>query len=112
MFGAERNQDTHGEDFATDLIAVEVKHRSSLPKIVTDALAQVAEARPDRVPVAIFHQKGQRIEDSWAVLRARDLTVLHSCALYSDVGLTLTWASMDSEPVRSWNIPTSIEVPK
>ena len=73
LFGVERNQDTHGEDFATDIIAVEVKHRSTLPKIVTDALEQVTEARPDRVPVAIFHLKGQRIEDSLCVMRAGDL---------------------------------------
>lgn len=70
LFGVERNREPHGEDFSTDLIAVEVKHRSTLPKIVTDALEQVAEARPDRVPVAIFHLKGQRVDESWAVIPA------------------------------------------
>ena len=73
LFGVERNQDPHGEDFATDIIAVEVKHRNSLPKKLTDALRQVSKARPDRVPVAIFHLKGTRIKDSWVVIRAGDL---------------------------------------
>ena len=72
LFGVERNREPHGEDFATDIIAVEVKHRSKLPRIITDALEQVAEARPDRVPVAIFHLKGQRIDDSLCVIRAGD----------------------------------------
>ena len=72
MFGVERNQDTHGDDFHTATIAVEVKHRTKLPKIVTDALTQVAGARPDRIPVAIFHLKGQRVDDSLCVMRTAD----------------------------------------
>ena len=80
LFGVERNREPHGEDFSTDLIAVEVKHRSTLPKIVTDALEQVAEARPDRVPVAIFHLKGQRVDESWAVIRADHLADMHYVA--------------------------------
>lgn len=76
LFGVERNQDTHGDDFHTDLIAVEVKHRTKLPKIVTDALEQVSEARPDLVPVAIFHLKGTRIDESLCVIDARTLSRL------------------------------------
>ena len=83
MAGAERNQDTHGFDFETVLMRVEVKHRTIVPKLCLDALEQV-QATPDigaRIPVAVVHQKGQRLEDSIALVRYGDLIHWHRLLL-------------------------------
>ena len=80
MFGAERNQDTHGYDFKTEFIIGEVKHRDTLPKWIEDAMSQVELADTgddDLLPVVILHAKGQRFDDCYAFVRVSNMSRLH-----------------------------------
>lgn len=70
-------------------MAVEVKHGKSIPKLLTKALAQAVAAqgwyakrgKGDRVPVAIFHPEGARYDESYLIVRIRDLRALQRVAL-------------------------------
>ena len=81
LFGAERNQDTHGYDFLSDFFIVEVKHRDTLPKWIEDAMLQVetaaVEIESDPLPVAILHAKGQRFDAAYAIVRVSNMVRIH-----------------------------------
>ncbi len=64
-------------DIDHDRLAIEVKHRKSVPAWLTEAMAQAtASARNGQMPVAIVHQHGGRHADDLAVLRLADLADL------------------------------------
>jgi hypothetical protein len=49
------------EDVSAPGLAIECKHRDSLPRWLTDALAKVrAQAGRDRLGVVVLHEKGRR----------------------------------------------------
>lgn len=63
-------------DIAHPWLAVEVKHRASLPGWLTGALAQaVASKRGDQLPVAIIHEAGKRHTENLIVLRQKDFVL-------------------------------------
>lgn len=58
-------------------LAVEVKHRQSLPGWLLDAMAQaVVSAGPEQTPVAVLHQHGNWHAHDLCVLRLSDLETL------------------------------------
>ena len=95
-FGTERIPRTGKpvEDFRTDRLIAEVKHRKKLPKWILEAVEDAEEyenammcevcydpllgalrATRDsskRIPIAILHEKQMKIEDSLVVIRAKD----------------------------------------
>ncbi len=65
------------EDVAVPGLAVECKHRESLPAWLTGALSKVRQqAGPDRVGVVVLHEKGKR--DSLVVLALSDFVQRYS----------------------------------
>ena len=61
-------------DIAHPRLALEVKHRKSLPAWLHEAMAQaVACAGKDQTPVAILHEHGGRHDRDLCVLRLVDL---------------------------------------
>ena len=64
-------------DIAHPRLALEVKHRQTLPAWLHGAMRQaVACAGPDQLPVAILHKHGGRHDGDLCVLRLADLTAL------------------------------------
>lgn len=64
-------------DVAHLRLAIEVKHRRSVPAWLLDAMAQAqASVRGDRVPVAVIHCHGGRHADDLAMVRLADLVAL------------------------------------
>jgi hypothetical protein len=60
-------------DVAHSWLAIEVKHRASLPSWLLSALNQAHKgATAEQLPIAIVHQAGQRYEDSLVLVRLRD----------------------------------------
>lgn len=60
-------------DIAHNWLSIEVKHRRKLPKWIHDALDQaIKSVRGNQLPVAILHQKGQRFNDAFVVVRLSD----------------------------------------
>jgi hypothetical protein len=58
-------------------LALEVKHRKSLPAWLLDAMCQASAcAGPEPIPVAILHQHGGRHDRDLCVLRLADLVAL------------------------------------
>ena len=56
-------------DIAHDRLALEVKHRASLPAWLTGALEQARASRRDgRIPVAVLHASGTRYGDALCVV--------------------------------------------
>lgn len=69
-------------DVEHDVFSIEVKHREALPDWLHDAMNQAEmSARGNQLPIVILHQKGQKIQDSFVVVRLghlSDLTALRS----------------------------------
>jgi hypothetical protein len=73
-------------------LAIEVKHGKSIPKLLQKALAQAVAAqgfylkrnKGDRVPVAIFHPEHARYDESFLIVRIRDLRALQRVRLPED----------------------------
>lgn len=64
-------------DVAHPRLAIECKHRNSLPSWLIDAMAQAeACANPEQIPVAILHAHGARHDADLCVLRLADLAAL------------------------------------
>jgi len=60
-------------DVRHDWLAVEVKHRRSIPQWLTTALKQAhAAVRGDQLPVAIIHRHGARHTEDIVCLRLAD----------------------------------------
>src|SRR3712207_647731 len=75
-------------DIAHPRLAVEVKHRKTLPAWLHQAMAQAtAAARPDQVPVAVLHQHGRRYDDALCLLRLADLAALMTDDIAPQEGL-------------------------
>lgn len=61
-------------DVAHPRLAIECKHRRSLPAWLREAMAQAhAAAGPDEIPVAILHEHGRRHADNLCLVRLVDL---------------------------------------
>jgi hypothetical protein len=60
-------------DVEHEKISIEVKHRKTLPTWLHEAYNQAAKVAKDRIPVVILHEKQQRIEDCYCVIRLNDL---------------------------------------
>jgi hypothetical protein len=70
------------EDVTAPGLAIECKHRDSLPAWLTDALAKVrAQAGRDRLGLVVLHEKGRR--DSLVVLALSDFVARYG-AIPSD----------------------------
>lgn len=68
-------------DIEHERYSIEVKHRESLPEWLMDAFAQADSAgkKDSKTPplsLVILHQKGQKYEDSLALMRVRDIMAL------------------------------------
>ncbi len=63
------NQETPDLDVAD--LAVEVKARTKLPQLIKLAMqqAECAGAKLNKVPIAIFHEKGKRFLDAYVIIR-------------------------------------------
>lgn len=62
-------------DVRHDWLAVEVKHRQSIPAWLTTALTQArAAVRGDQLPVAIIHRHGARHSEDIVCMRLADFT--------------------------------------
>lgn len=54
-------------------LAIEVKHRKTLPQWILGAVQQAERAaQPSQLPIAILHQHGQRYREALVVLRLKD----------------------------------------
>lgn len=70
-------------------LAIEVKHGRSIPKLLQRAMTQAIAARGfylkrgkgDRIPCVIFHPEGARYDESFVIVRVRDLKALQSIQL-------------------------------
>lgn len=63
--GGQRN--SRGDDFSRSdcdvshpLFSIECKYRKSLPKLLTEALAQAKRYNHKKVPIAVLKERGQR----------------------------------------------------
>jgi len=64
-------------DIAHPRLALEVKHRRTLPAWLLDAMNQATtSSRDGRIPVAVLHRHGARHADDLCVLRLSDLVAL------------------------------------
>ena len=53
-------------------LAIEVKHRRTLPQWLLDALRQAEQAAtPGQLAVVVLHQRGQRYADSLVIVRLK-----------------------------------------
>lgn len=67
-------------DIAHGQFSIEVKHRESFPDWLFDAYDQAEKSnnkRKTKIPVVILHQKGVKYEDSFVVLKLKDLIKLN-----------------------------------
>lgn len=66
-----------GPDVAHGRLAIECKHRASLPGWLLDAMRQARVASTDhKAPVVILHGHGSRHDDNLCVLRVSDLAAI------------------------------------
>ena len=66
-------------DVKHDRLGIEVKDRAKLPAWLHDAVDQadaVVRTGGGKIACAVLREKGQRIEDSYCVLRLRDVRAL------------------------------------
>lgn len=64
---------TSTADVVNERLAVECKSRKSLPKLITEAMAQaVRAAAPGQTPLVILHEKGKRHNDDIVCMRLID----------------------------------------
>lgn len=67
----------HAPDIAHPTLALEVKHRESIPLWLEDAVDQARKAvREDKTPVVIIHTAGQQYARSLAVVPLEELMLL------------------------------------
>lgn len=60
-------------DIAHDTLSIEVKHRKSLPGWLHDAMDQALKSmKKGQRPVVILHEKGQKYEDCYCIVRLSD----------------------------------------
>lgn len=69
IFGTVRRGPLGGADFETDLLAVEVKSRKSLPAWLLGAVEQAERNARGKMPVVILHRVGSRYEDDLVIVR-------------------------------------------
>lgn len=64
-------------DVVSDTLAVEVKHRKTLPKWLHKAMKQATDAATDeQLPIAVLHQLGQNSDNDFVVMRLADFEKL------------------------------------
>jgi hypothetical protein len=74
---------TSTADVVNDHLAVECKHRKSLPVLITAAMAQaVGAARDGQTPIVVLHEKGKRHDNDIVCMRLKDYQ-----DLYGSVGV-------------------------
>jgi hypothetical protein len=63
------NQET--PDLDVEDLAVEVKARAKLPGLIVKAMqqAECAGEKHNKMPIAIFHEKGKRFLDAYVIIR-------------------------------------------
>lgn len=70
-------------------LAIEVKHGKSIPKLLQRAMTQAVAAQSfylkrgkgDRVPVVLFHPEHTRYDESYLIVRIKDLRALQRIQL-------------------------------
>lgn len=68
---------TSTADVVTERLAVECKHRASLPEWLTGAMSQaVGAAGSGQVPVVVLHEAGQRRDNDLVIVRMKDFQQL------------------------------------
>lgn len=80
LFGGERVPITGRQrgdvpDIRHHLFSFEVKHRANLPGWLHDAMAQAILSMDEhhKIPVVVLHEKYQKIEDSYVIIKAKHL---------------------------------------
>jgi len=64
----------HQPDIEHDRFSIEVKHRKTLPAWLHDAMDQAVKSkRGCQLPLVVLHSKNQRYEDSFCVVRLKDI---------------------------------------
>lgn len=54
-------------------LAIEIKHRQSLPNWIRDAMDQAEKSRRgEQLPIVILHGKGDSIGDCYAIVKLKD----------------------------------------
>lgn len=62
-----------GADIAHSWLSIEAKHRQTLPRWLTEAIAQAQAAADDhQLPVVVLHEAGQRHDRDLVVMTLRD----------------------------------------
>lgn len=64
-------------------LSVECKHRKSLPKLLHKAIQQATDAHPNKMPIGVLHELGQRSDNDYVVVRLLDFEKL--IAAYQDM---------------------------
>ena len=55
-------------------LAIQVKHRKSLPSWIADAWGDTEQHTPDgKIPIVCLHQKQQKIEDTYVITKLKYL---------------------------------------
>jgi hypothetical protein len=71
-------------DIAHARWALEVKLRSHLPSLLTDAMDQAVKSiRGEQIPLVVLHEKGTRYDDDLVCLRLVDFLKLTACTATS-----------------------------
>lgn len=76
-------------DIDHDALAIEVKHGKQIPALLRDAMAQAVAAqrfylkklKGDRIPIVVFHPDRARRDESFVIVRIKDLRALQGVAL-------------------------------
>jgi hypothetical protein len=60
-------------DVESSWLSLEVKHRTRLPVLITDTMAQARRnATPGKLVAAVLHEEGQRYDDAVIMIRLGD----------------------------------------
>lgn len=65
-------------DINHEVFSIEVKHRKSLPEWIKDAMDQAEKSNSSgkKLPIVILHEKHMRFNDSFVMVRLKDLNKL------------------------------------
>lgn len=70
------NTGSNSADVETDTMAVEVKHRKTLPAWLLDAVHQAQRNAGRKTPIVVLHQAGQRHTGDLVVVRMADFIAM------------------------------------
>ncbi len=90
--GGTRRGHLGGVDVTTDWLAVECKHRQTLPTWLTAAMQQAQRhAAMSQLPIVVLHEHGGKHADNLVVMRLGDFR-----EWFGDVGMSVDTASTET----------------